>query len=576
MKTINTNSTGAEFIRDINDNFAECMTGGSGDGNVSINVPLQGGDLKTATGYVDGKWCQSFSRSEYQTGKWKVFGMWTDDDFYKYLHSPLYLSLKGNEVKRVVTMPSGSTLSIFCYDDTFTLLSENGVVSDVANIPTTAKYVKFQIYKSSGYSQVQALAIALASEPEWVKNTGTAYVPQWFNFDCKPPKMWDDANYTTPHQMPIDMSADADDTRYHDNGCVILPPNYSPTGKPCKVVLWFNGDNCGWFIQHDPFLGASGNLSTYDANFKYLADCGYAVVMCGGYTSMWKDEQGSGDSSFWVSRLTPAYIASVRAFYDRLMENYNFDPAFYLGAKSAGGGMLMHTAQTRPFPVRAAAGLSVGVCQFEVMRHSYIGTQKTMQKRLGCANWDSFVLSQSGSGATATLVHKGSGASADQLGDAERLLANIDIYRKTEPFTIGSDIDFEDFAEKILLLTNPFNNGADYYVSFQVEEGGQTVTKTINLEDLILSYHKVMPTPLKLWCATKDDATPFTWHKIMANWINKCGGICEMRSYTGNDGGHGTFCGDSDYTANATSPYGGTRNGVNIGVIEAVDWFNRW
>ena len=134
MKTINAGSTGNQFIQDINDNFGECLTGG-GDGNVTVSVPLQGGELKSATGYVDGRWCTSASTPT-----------WTDDNFYKFLHTPCYLSLKGNKVKGVST-PTGSTLSIFCYDDTFALLN-GGVVNDVANIPVGTSYVKMHHSRS--------------------------------------------------------------------------------------------------------------------------------------------------------------------------------------------------------------------------------------------------------------------------------------------------------------------------------------------------------------------------------------------------------------------------------------------
>lgn len=552
MKTINANSTGSEFIQDLNDNFAECV--GGADGSVSVSVPLQGGELKSATGYVDGRWCAA--------GASNGVGTWTDDNFYKYLHTPCYLSLKGNKVKNV-TVPTGSTLSIFCYDETFTLL-EDGVVNAVANIPATASYVKMQLYNSSGYASVLALGMTLAANPEWVKNTAEPFTQQWFNYDCKPPKLWDDANYTTPHEMPTDASADADNTRYHDNAVVMLPPNYSPNGEPCDVVLWFNGDNCSWFIMHDAFHTADGGETAYEKNFKYLLSMGYAVVMCGGYTSMWKNEQGAEDSSLFVSRVTPAYIASVRAFYDRLMANYNFKPAFYLGAKSAGGGMLWHTAITRPFPIRAAAGMSVVVCNFDIMRHSYIGTQKTWQKRLGCPNWNSFVLSQ-GSGDTATIVHNASGANASQVADAARLAENKDIVRKYDAFGMNCDIDWDAFVTQCLLLTNPFNNGEDYPSA---------------LTDIIFASHKVIGTPVKCWCATKDPATPYTWHKIMVDWIRCNGGIAEMRSYTGSDGNHHTFCGGNSYGGklvdNVPTAYGGTMNGVNIGIVEAVEWFKRW
>lgn len=547
IQTLYSSDNGNEFIEKLNNNFAECSTGGT-EGAVSISLPLQGGDLKTATGYIDGRWCTAASTP-----------VWTDDNFYKYLHTPCYLSLAGNKVKSV-NVPSGSTLSIFCYDETLTLLSSNGVVNAVANIPSSAKYVKFQLYNSSGFAQVIALDMTLAAEPTWVKNTGTAYTAQFFNFDSRPPKLWDNSSYTTVHSLPTGNSADVDSARYHDNGCVILPPNYSPTGKPCKVVFWFNGDGCAWFIKHDPFKQANGNTSAYDQNFKYFNACGYAVVMCTGYTSMWKDEQGAADASLCVSRVSPAYIASVRALYDRVMANYNFDPQVYIAAKSAGGGMLLHTAITRPFPIRAAAGISVCVCNFDVMRHSYVGTQKTWQKRLGCANWNDFVLSPSGSGSTATLVHNASGANANQIADSNRLIANKDIYRKYDAFGMNSDIDWDAFVTQCLALSSPFNNGADYPSA---------------LTDVIFEATKVVNTPLKYWCATKDAAVPYTWHKIMVEWINRNGGIAELRSYTGSDGSHTTFCGEGNKTATASTQYGGSKTAA-IGIIEAVEWFKRW
>lgn len=542
MQTITGQENGSELINKLNGNFSECVTGG-GNGNVSINVPMQGGDLKASNGYVDGRWCTAASTPA-----------WTDDDFYKYLHTPCYLSLKGNSVKEDPTVPSGSTLSIFCYDETFTLMND-GVVNAVASIPNGTAYVKFQLYNANGFAQVIALDLTLSAQPTWVKNTGAAYTPQFFNYDCKPPKLWDDANFTTPHTMPTGDSADVDNTRYHDNAFVMLPPNYEPKGAPCKVIFWFNGDGTGWFINHSITSSAA-----YVNNFNYLNACGYAIVQCTGYTSMWKDEQGADSVSMWVGRISPAYIASVRALYDHVMANYNFDPQVYLGAKSAGGGMLLHTAITRPFPIRAAAGISVCVCNFDIMRHSYVGTQKTWQKRLGCPNWTEFQLSQSGSGSTATLVHNGSGATATQIADANLLKDNKNIIRKYDAFGMSADIDWDAFVTQCLLLTSVFNDGADYPSA---------------LTDVIYASHKVVPTPLKYWCATKDAATPFTWHKIMVDWINRNGGIAELRSYTGSDGKHSTLSGSDNKTATVSTPYGGSRT-AGIGFVEMVEWFRRW
>lgn len=539
IQTLYPSDNGTAFIDKLNDNFAECATSGA-DGSVPVSVPLQGGDLKTATGYVDGRWCTAASTP-----------VWTDDNFYKYLHTPCYLSLKGNKVKGVST-PTGSTLSIFCYDDTLTLIS-GGVVNDADNIPAGTSYVKMQIYNSSGYTNVLALEMTLASQPKWVKNTGTAYTPQFFNYDCNPPKLWDDSSYTTTHSLPTDGSADVDTTRYHDNALVLLPPNYSPEGKPCKVIFWFNGDGCPWFIEHGITTAA------YVANFGYFNACGYAVVMCTGYTSMWKGEDGSTNVGWWNSRITPAYIASVRALYDRIMTNYNFDQQVYIGAKSAGGSMLLHTALTRPFPIRAAAGMSVIVSVIDTIRFSVAKSNKSWHKMFGCANWNSFSLSNI-HGKTGTKIYNGSGATSTQTANANLILANKDKYRLLEPFTMNSDIDFDAFVAQVLAISEPFNDGADYPSA---------------LTDVIFAAHKVCTIPLKFWCATKDAAVPYTWHKIMVEWITRNGGIAELRSYTGSDGSHSTFLGADNKTATVATQYGGSRT-ASIGVIEAVEWFKRW
>lgn len=560
MKTINANSTGAEFIKDINDNFDECARGSAvADGNVSVAVPMQGGELKASTGYVDGYWCEPVTLT---IGQNVPTFTYTDDNFTKYLHTPCYLSMIGNKVKSV-SLPTGSTLTIFCYDEAFTLLG-GGVVNAVANIPAGTAYVKMQVYNSSGFSKAIALDVVLAAQPKWIKNTYAPLTPQFHNYECKPPKLWD-TNYTVVHALPTGATADADNTRYHDNAFVLLPPNYSPDGEPCKFVIFFSGDACMWFMAHNPFIGnTSGKVSAsvYEQNFKYLNNMGYAVVSLGGYTSMWSGEYGATRSGHWASRISPAYMASVRGLYDFLMANYNFNPSPYIAAKSAGGAMLLNTAATLPFPVRAAAGFSISVSMADIMSQCMLSAQKSWQKRLGCSNWDSFVLNNRDYATIADgdRATKKSGATADQIADANRLIANKDIYRHLDQFVAMSDMDYSDYLDAILLY-DPFND----------EEPPQALT------DLIASSHKNMRVPVKLWCATKDPATPYSWHKLYADWVSRCNGICELRSYTGDDGDHGTFCGGTAHVANnLPTPYGGTMSGVNIGIVEAVEWFKRW
>lgn len=567
MQTITGQEIGSAFINKLNANFDEVQSSAPvADGNVAVIIPLQGGELKSATGYADGRWCEPVTLTLGQNQPSSL--TYTDDNFNKYLHTPCYLSLEGNAVK-AVTVPTGSTLTIFCYDSTFTLLS-GGVVNDVANIPASAAYVKMQIYNASGYAQVLSLAMTLAAEPKWVKNTFTPLTYQFHNYECHPPLLWDDMpTCSIPHEMPTDASADTDNTRYHDNCFVMLPPNYDPQGEPCKFIIWFQGDGSRAFMWHNPFLGTSGGKvaqSIYEQNYKYLNNMGYAVVSLGGYTSMWKNEVGAASQpGWWQPRISPAYIASVRGLYEFLMRNYNFDPRCYITAKSAGGSMLLHTAASLPFPVRAAAGLSIGISTTDGMTQNALVSQKSFQKRQGVANWNSFVLNNRDYSIVSDgdRASKKSGATANQIADADRLIANKETYLQIDQFTLMSDMDYSDYLNAILLY-DPFNDA----------EPPQALTNLIN------NSHKNMRVPVKLWCATKDPSVPYSWHKLYADWVSRCNGICELRSYTGDDGSHSTFCGGTSgggkVANNLPTPYGGTMSGVNIGVVEAVEWFKRW
>lgn len=549
MKTINANSTGAEFIQDLNDNFAECLAGA--DGTISVKVSMQGGDLKTSTGYVDGRWCAA--------GASNGVGTWTDDNFYKYLHTPCYLSLNGNKVKNV-TVPSGSTLSIFCYDDTFTLLS-SGVVNDEDNIPESTAYVKMQLYNPNGYAQVLALNIVLAAAPQWVKNTGVPSTAQWFNYECKPPKLWDDIpTCATPHTASVGDSADIDNTRYHDNGVVLLPTNYSPTGKPCPVVLFFNGDVAPWFVMHDAFHSSSGAQTTYEQNFKYLNACGYAVAMCTGYTSMWSGGEWATQVSKWYPRMSSAYVASANALYDHLMSNYNFDPRVYVAGKSAGGMMTLYLASMARFPVKAAAGFSVTTSMMNSLAQSSSYQVKVWQRLLGAQDWDDFLLNTGSYNSVSEMTRASilASQSSNAYKDAQRLIANEDYYRHLEPFTAASHIGFDAYLRQILSY-DPF---------------GQAEPTDFN--NLIQTAYNGVKTPVKLWCATGDLATPYMMHKLYVDFVKASNGVAELRTYTG--GSHNTFCSQSGgiVVNNLPTPYGVTMNGVNIGIVEAVEWFKRW
>lgn len=552
METIYGTENGQEFIGKLNDNFAECMTGGNG--TISVKVPMQGGDLKSADGRVDGKWCDVSTPSVGTSVDSYFAEHYTDDDYTKYLHTPCYLSLIGNSFKSEPAIPTGSTLSIFCYDETFTLIS-GGVVSSVANIHDGTAYVKMQVYNASGFAQVLPLTLTLASAPKWVKNTDTALVPRFVNFECKPPKFFDDAACTTPHAAPTGATADVDNIRYHDNGFIMLPPNYSPEGKPTKFVIFFSGDACMWFMAHNPFIvrDSSGKAaaSAYEQNFKYLCNMGYAVVSFGGYTSMWGNEYGATRPTWWIGKIKPSYIASLRAFYDYLLANYNFDARPYIAAKSAGGYMLIHSASTMPIPVRAAAGFSIGIDLCSTIRGQLLNAQRSWQKMMGNPDWNSFTLN---SGSSISQRANPNSSNTNEKNDGDLLMNHKELYRTLCPILANAEV-------------------SDYNGYFTAIMTADTATSSA----MRTAMHKVCMVPTKLWCATEDTAVTYSAHELIVAMITRGGGVAELRSYTGSDGNHATFCGEGGKVAdNLPTPYGGTMNGVNIGIVEAVEWFKRW
>lgn len=564
MKTISKNSNGADFIRDINDNFAECVAGG--DGTVAVKVPLQGGDLKSTDGRVDGRWCAEPTVNVGDTIPSQF--TYTDDDFTKYLHTPCYLSLNGNSIKEV-TEPTGCTLSIFCYDGSLSLIN-GGVVNDEDSIPDGTVYVKLQIYNTNGFQRAIALDMTLAAQPQWVKNVDTALVPRFFNYECKPKKLWDTIG-TTLHSSPTGDTADVDAERYHDNGFILLPPTYSPTGKPTKFVIFLQGDGAQFFIMHNPYVttkSGKGASTIYETNWKYLCNNGYAVVSLGGYTSMWKNEEGATSPSKWSPKWTDSYRASLMGLYEYLMANYNLEPEAYLAAKSAGGSALVYLASNELFPVRAAAGISIAISLVGSVTRILQQAQKSLHKRLGASNWNSFTLNQSigGSGNNIDAVRACTDGNTSQRADAALILADKELYLDLDPFTKGSSINFDDYVDGCLK--------SDFFAE-EIDS---------KLNDAISSADRKLSAPTKLWCSTADPAVPYYWHRVLADWIQRGGGVCELRSYTGDvvSGGsqHHVFCGGvangGKVANNLPTPYGATMNGVNIGIVEAVEWFKRW
>ena len=145
-------------------------------------------------------------------------------------------------------------------------------------------------------------------------------------------------------------------------------------------------------------------------------------------------------------------------------------------------------------------------------------------------------------------------SNANEKNDGDLLMNHKELYRTLCPILANAEV----------------TNYDGYFTAIMTAD-------TATSSAMKAAMHKVCMVPTKLWCATEDTAVTYSAHELVVAMITRGGGVAELRSYTGSDGNHATFCGEGGKVANnLQTPYGGTMSGVNIGVVEAVEWFKKW
>lgn len=304
---ISVNDTGNDFVRKINENFENLAPIVPGEARV-ITIPMQAGILEN--GYS----------KDYAKGNSTSIS----SDIWRYMHSSQLLGLTNCTIHSV-SLQSGESLSISYYNENGAYL---GVVNSVSSIPSTAKFARFQVSIPTTVGdnlELRDLEVTITGADVRRKNAAHATDKDRtrITFEVKKP-------YKFPVYENDDKTQFYDyigEDRLYDNGYVVLPSSYTPTGAPTDLAVFIQGTG-GFYFNN----GINDN--TYRETQSFIARNGIAVCCCSGVTSKYPTVRNL--------MFGPLFCESVASMVDYIKANYNIGKVFIYGKSS--GGMLTNFA----------------------------------------------------------------------------------------------------------------------------------------------------------------------------------------------------------------------------------------
>ena len=467
---------------------------------ITRNVELQGGDLNN-NGNVKKV---TTSRGEYMN----------------FLNTPMFINAV--EIKSI-NVEQGETVTFYCYTTDFSYIGQTSNLSLLDN----TKWVKIKLEKQTEYVGTKSLNITYVTNGfEDAKNTRTALTRFTYSYEIQSP-VFDEA---VSSELP-----NIDNVRHFDNGMLILPPNYSNTGEPVRLVIFAHGTGgFGWT--------SSGS---YTGLLEFVAKNGYAVCDCCGMS----DKYSIGNLTPPISdaRHNLMSISCYCNLYKFLIKNYNLmeDGCFMFG-KSNGGIATTFMSLAQPIPIIASAGLAPSISIIESLRYTRGGSLQYWTDRLGldidCSN-------------VATQTYLYSVESSNQ-NIVNYLKANANVFSRIDPFIMQTDIDANQIA------TAFFAHG---YL-----EANQEV------EQIISNSKKWQTCPMKIFHALDDQSVPYQISRWYIDMCKKINSSCFLRTIPSGLGGHHAV--DTSSLApkvNFTTKFGETVE-IVVTYAELVEWFNRW
>ena len=133
-----------------------------------------------------------------------------------------------------------------------------------------------------------------------------------------------------------------DDDYEYTTGVLILPKNYTQTGKPVPLIMYCHGYSHGVWYDH------WGDTDTFLQQKEYWASKGYAVFDCNG-------ARNNNMTVHFTSAGCNQFVEGYRKCYEYIVKHYNVDKNIFVIGGSAGGPTAINYAYTWAKEVRALA-----------------------------------------------------------------------------------------------------------------------------------------------------------------------------------------------------------------------------
>ena len=165
-----------------------------------------------------------------------------------------------------------------------------------------------------------------------------------------------------------------DDYEY-TTGVLILPKNYTQTGKPVPLIMYCHGYSHGVWYDH------WGDTDTFLQQKEHWASKGYAVFDCNG-------ARNNNMTVHFTSAGCNQFVEGYRKCYEYIVKHYNVDKNIFVIGGSAGGPTAINYAYTWAKEVRAlalfAAWTDIKTCAWEQ------GQKSSFVEYLGFENTDTY------------------------------------------------------------------------------------------------------------------------------------------------------------------------------------------
>ena len=534
-----------QFVRDLNAdlNYLESgIGGGDSDTSDTVLMQLQGGKIATSTSSattingsnVIGYPCASID----------------DSEFFNNCHTRLMLDI-GFCTVTGVTVESGETLTIFCYDSSGEYIQN---VLSVGSIPSGTRYVKFMVSKSSEYTSLRRLSVSVRGNATQVKNiTPELVTTSYFSFDTEYPSMdaSDNIIYTGANSQ----------NRYYDNGLIKLPPNYSTTGEPVPLVVFVHGTN-GFDFYKGPKPSYSKPM--YDEQQSFVVNNGYALCDCSGITNEGPEHVSGFDNTYF----SPSFVTSIIKLVEYVTVNYNVKTdGVYLISKSAGGYILHLLTQLQVLNIKAAASLAPGISPFGTMRYYTESATRATTRALGQL------------GITIT--------SSSWTTNMPIVLDNIHKIRQVDPLFFGTNLTDEEVDSLVRVLYYKKSGNKKSFYNCPECMNGVTITEGSMSEGTGLPAGTVVPglnsvgihlqAPTRIWIAEEDDGSVLPKEpRLYYEMANRGGGsTCVLTTIPSGYGGHHAV--DTSPLAPKVTHH--TRYAGEVEIVETysqlVSWFDK-